>query len=98
MGKTTGGATLIVTVEIPDVDLTIDGEYLKLPEAGPHELVLKPGSYLLAVQKANRQVAVQRVTLMSGQRRTIRFRPSGPLLQNDTTSPDKQSADRGQTN
>jgi serine/threonine protein kinase len=92
----TRAATLVVEVEIPNVHLTINGEYLKLPAAGPHELVLKPGWYVLAVRKANQQIAVQRVTLERGQRRTIRFRPSDPLLSTDTTLLDKQSVDRGQ--
>ena len=74
---------------IPGVYLTINGEYLKLPEVGPHELDLKPGSYRLAVSKANQQIAVQRVTLTRGQRRTVRFRTSGTLLHTDATLPIK---------
>ncbi len=94
----TRGATLIVTVEIPDVDLMINGEYLKLSGTGPHELVLKPGSYRLAVFKANREITSQRVTLTRGQRRNIQFRTAGLLEHTDATRSDKQFEDRGQEN
>ncbi len=87
----TRAATLIVEVEIPDVYLTINGEYLTLPGAGPHELVLKPGGYRLTVFKGNRQIASQRVTLKRGQRRGMRFRSAGAPPHIEPTLPDKES-------
>jgi hypothetical protein len=74
----TRAATLIVEVQISDVYLMINGEYLTLPWPGPHELVLKPGHYKLYVFKGNKRIAWQGVNLRKGQRRTMRFRSAGP--------------------
>lgn len=70
--------TLVVEVDDPSVNISLDGEELSIGGAGIQELSLRPGQYRLEAVKGGRTVKQELVTISRGGRRVVRvFSESG---------------------
>lgn len=69
----TGDGTLIVEVDDPNVNVTIDGEEIVITGAGPNELRLKPGKYRVSATKDGATVSNQLVTVERDGRQVVKI-------------------------
>ncbi len=65
--------TLMVEVDDPAVQVTIDGEDVVITGAGPQEVRLKPGVYQLRAQKEGKLVAQELVTISRDGKQVVKI-------------------------
>jgi hypothetical protein len=72
----TSQGTLIVEVDDPQVQVTIDGEELAIHGAGPQEIRVKPGAHRIQAMKDGKPVPVDKdlVTISRGGKQIVRVR------------------------
>jgi tRNA A-37 threonylcarbamoyl transferase component Bud32 len=76
----TGQATLVVELEDPDARVTLAGYGIELSEPSTRALSLRPGDYLLRVERPGEPIQEQRVTLPWGGREEVAIRASPPRV------------------
>ena len=68
----TGEGTLVVEVDDPTVEVTLDGEELSITGAGLQELKLRPGQYQFRATKDGHPIEQKLVSISRGDREVVR--------------------------
>jgi len=68
----TGEGTLVIEVDDPTVQVSLDGEQLSITGAGLQELKLRPGQYQFQAMKDGQPVKQELVTITRGGRQVLR--------------------------
>ncbi|MHC4403702.1 MAG: WD40 domain-containing protein [Planctomycetota bacterium] len=73
--------TLVVQLDDPEIDVTIDGEEITLENVGPHEIRLSPGRHRLEATKDGASVRSEWVTITRGGKQAVKvsFDRGAPL-------------------
>jgi len=79
----TGEGTLIIEIDDPDVQVSLDGEELSISGAGLKEIKLRPGQYQFRATKDGEPLKTELVSITRGDRRIVRVTHE----QTDATSP-----------
>ena len=69
-----GAGTLVIEVDDPTVQVSLDGEQLSITGAGIQELTLRPGQYLFQAIKNGQPVKQELVTITRGDRQVVQVR------------------------
>ncbi|MFH1265499.1 MAG: serine/threonine-protein kinase [Planctomycetota bacterium] len=70
----TGEGTLVIEVDDPTVEVSLDGEELSITGAGIQELMLRPGQYQFQAIKDGQPVKQELVTITRGGRQVVKVR------------------------
>jgi hypothetical protein len=75
----TSEGTLIVEIDDPQVQVTVDGEEIAIHGAGPQEIRVKPGEHRIHAMKDGKPVPVDKdlVTISRGGKQIVRVRHEG---------------------
>jgi len=76
----TGEGTLVIEVDDPTVEVSIDGEDVSIRGAGVEELRLRPGEYQLRAMKDGKPIKTELVTISRGGREVVRVTMELPVL------------------
>jgi eukaryotic-like serine/threonine-protein kinase len=68
----TAEGTLVVEVDDPNVSITVDGADVVITGAGPKEIRLKPGSYLVEASKDGKLVSRELISVKKNGRKVVR--------------------------
>ena len=69
-----GAGTLVIEVDDPTVQVSLDGEQLSITGAGMQELTLRPGQYQFQAIKNGQPVKQKLVTITRGDRQVVQVR------------------------
>ncbi len=72
----TGEGTLVIEVDDPSVEISIDGEELTITGAGIQELRLRPGQYQFQATRDGETITQELVTITRGDRQVVRVTES----------------------
>jgi serine/threonine protein kinase/formylglycine-generating enzyme required for sulfatase activity len=84
----TGEGTLVIEVDDPKVEISLDGEELSITGAGIEQLKLRPGQYHFRATKDGKPVKQELVSITRGGRELIRIKA---LIEPDTEEKGKPS-------
>ena len=85
-----GAGTLVIEVDDPTVQVSLDGEQLSITGAGIQELTLRPGQYHFLAIKNGQPVKQELVTITRGDRQVVQVRLEP---RTSTTQADEQLAE-----
>jgi len=74
----TGEGTLVIEVDDPEVQISLDGEELSISGAGLQEVRLRPGQYQFRAMKGNTALRQELVTISRGDRAMVRVSREAP--------------------
>jgi len=80
---TTGEGTLVIEVDDPAVEVSLDGEELSIAGAGIQELRLRPGQYQFQAIKSGNPVKQELVTITHGGRQVVTVGLESPMIATD---------------
>jgi len=81
-----GEGTLVIEVDDPNVQVSIDGEDVSISGAGVEELRLRPGKYRFRAVKGGKPIKTQLVTISRGGRVAVRVTMESPARQPGTST------------
>jgi serine/threonine protein kinase/tetratricopeptide (TPR) repeat protein len=76
----TGEGTLVIEVDDPTVQVSLDGEELSIRGAGLQEIKLRPGQYQFQAIKDGQPVKQELVTITRGDRQVVKVRLESPTI------------------
>ncbi|MBL8851059.1 MAG: hypothetical protein JNG89_15375, partial [Planctomycetaceae bacterium] len=74
----TGEGTLVIEVDDPEVQVSLDGEELSITGAGLQEVRLRPGQYQFRAMKGDTPLLQELVTISRGDRAVVRVSREAP--------------------
>jgi serine/threonine protein kinase/tetratricopeptide (TPR) repeat protein len=87
----TGEGTLIIEVDDPTIQVSIDGDQIRIRGGGVEELRLTPGQYKFTASKDGKPIKTQLVSITRGGKETVRVSLEGPSPEIAATTKERET-------